>query len=63
MITTQLCLVGDFNSRTAKIGDIPDIQYEAFSGMLGINYNVISVLQELNIDIQRKSKDCNPNND
>ena len=42
--------------------DIPDIQYDAFSGMLDLNYNVISLLQELNIDIERRSKDCNRNN-
>jgi hypothetical protein len=30
--------------------------------MLNLNYNVISLLQELNIDIERRSKDCNRNN-
>ena len=30
--------------------------------MLDINYNVISLLQELNIGIQRKSKDHNRSN-
>jgi len=52
---TTLCLVGDFNSRTAEISDIPDIQYDA---LLNLIYNVISLLQELNIDIERSSKDC-----
>jgi hypothetical protein len=58
----NICLVGDFNSRTAEISDIPDIRYDAFSGMLDFNYNVISLLQKLNIDIERKSKNCNRNN-
>ena len=57
----NICLVGDFNSRTAEISDIPDIRYDAFSGMLDLDYNVISLLQKLNIDIERKSKDCNRN--
>jgi hypothetical protein len=34
----NISLVGDFNSRTAEIRDIPDIRYDAFSGMLDLNY-------------------------
>jgi len=26
----DICLVGDFDSRTAEISDIPDIQYDAY---------------------------------
>jgi len=37
-----------------EISHIPDIQYDAFSGMLDLNYNVISLLQQLNIGTQRK---------
>ena len=59
---TRYVWVGDCKSRTAEIIDISTIQYNAFSGILYINQNVISLLQELSVDIQRRSKNCNRNN-
>ena len=59
---TKYVWFGNFNSRNAEIIGISDIQYNAFSRMLDINQNITCLLQELNIDIQRRSKDCNRNN-
>jgi hypothetical protein len=50
-----ICLLGDFNARTAEEPDFVETNYDEFSGMLDIDNEGIDMLNELNIDIQRKS--------
>jgi len=57
-----ICLLGDFNARTAEEPDFVETNYDEFSGMLDIDNEGIDMLNELNIDIQRKSMDHRKNN-
>ena len=49
-----ICLLGDLNARTAEEPDFVETNYDEFSGMLNIDNEGIDMLNELNIDIQRK---------
>lgn len=50
-------LVGYFNSRTSRLQDFIDLQYDELSGMLDIEITCMNALPNLGLPIQRQSMD------
>lgn len=49
--------MGYFNSRTSRLQDYIDLEYDEFSGMLDIEITCMNALQNLGLPIQRQSMD------
>ena len=57
----NICLIGDFNSRTAEDLDFVEISDDEFSGMINIDNSIEVMLNELSISLHRCNMDKKKN--